>query len=297
MNLLREYIRRLLSEGYILDDDFMDSSISSLFEKLKVYGGNTWIFFDTETTGFEPSVDQLTEIGAISADPDGWHFSEVSAEEGMFYDKIRLTKDTVERYKSHVPEEGEQDIKFPLSLTRYGVPSDEYKEKYPAGMPEEIDVIKEFVAFIKSQSAPLLVAQNAKFDIDFVQGRIDHYGLQENISQYPIFDTMILLKLFHNPLIRTMAEHGDERAIEILNALTKEGKFGSYTSASMGVVSSAYDINTDEWHNALADVKMMMEMTKRIFQTLQQSSDKDITHYQSRAAYGIRKKKKHGSNR
>ena len=300
--LLRNYIRRklevnFLKEGYILDDDFMDNSISALFEKLKDYGDNTWLFFDTETTGFGSRVNQLTEIGAISADPSNWQFSEVSVEEGMFYDKIRLTKDTQDRFRSlqKAKDQGEQldddDFKFALKLTRYGMKKSEYREQYPKGMPEEIDVVREFVTFIRSQPNPILVAQNAEFDIDFVQGRIDHYGLNEDIRQYPIFDTMILLKLFHNPLIRTMADSEDERAIEILNALTVDGRFGSYVSASMGVVSKAYEINTDEWHNALADVKMMMEMTKRIFQTLQESSDTDITDYQGRAAFGIRKQR------
>jgi len=295
--LLENWNSYLLKEAYILNDDFMESSISSLFSQLKDYGDNTWIFFDTETSGFGPEVNQLTEIGAISSEPNNWQFSEPSAKEGMFYDKMKLTADTQDRFRrlQQAKDRGEEledeDFKFALKLTRYGMKKPEYREKYPKGMPEEIDVIKEFLAFVKSQPNPVLVAQNAEFDINFVQGRAEHYGLDADLMQYPIFDTLTLLKLFHNPLIRTMADKGDERAIEILEALTVDGKFGSYVSASMGVVSNAYDVNTDEWHNALADVKMMMEMTRRIFETLQQSVDEDIAHYQGRAAYGIRKQK------
>tara|TARA_Y100000310_G_scaffold42853_1_gene40032 strand:+ start:316 stop:645 length:330 start_codon:yes stop_codon:yes gene_type:complete len=101
----------------------------------------------------------------------------------------------------------------------------------------------------------------------------------------------MLIKLWHNPLIKTLAEEGDERAQRILQALTKEGKFGEYTSASMGPVSAAYEVSTDEWHNALADVRMMMAMTKEIFMTLQQSSATDISEPQGRVAWGLRKKK------
>ena len=59
----------------------------------------------------------------------------------------------------------------------------------------------------------------------------------------------------------------------------------------MGPVSKAYEISTDEWHNALADVKMMMEMTKVIFMVLQASADVDISKYLDRAAWGLRQKK------
>jgi len=287
--LLENWRKYMLKEAYILNDDFFESSIESLFEMLKAFGDGTWIFFDTETTGFKPDTAQLTEIGAVSAHPDNWQFTEVEAEQGLFYDKIKLTPETLAGYKEPPPE-GE-DPKFPLKLTRYGMPGEEYREKYPKGMPEEIDVIKEFLSYVESQPNPILVAQNARFDIDFVQGRADLYELGANLRNYPIFDTMMLIKLWHNPLIKTLADGGDERAQRILQALTKEGKFGKYTSASMGPVSTAYEVNTDEWHNAIADVRMMMAMTKEIFMTLQQSSATDISEPQSRVAYGLRKKK------
>ena len=284
---MENWRRYLLKEAYILDEDFFDASIEILFQKLGTFGNHSWIFFDTETTNLKPTAGQLTEIAAVVAYPNNWQFDEVEAERGVFYDKIRLTPETTERFEA----QAEGDPKFALKLTRYGMPKGEYEEKYPKGMPEEIDVIKEFYSFIESQENPVLVAQNAEFDINFVQTRGDFYELKKDITQYPIFDTQMLLKLWHNPLIKTLAEQGDERATRILQALTMEGKFGKYTSASMGVVSKAYEIDTDEWHNALADVKMMMSMTREIFMTLQQSSETDVTQQQQRAAYGVRKRR------
>jgi len=291
--LLENWRKYLLKEAYILDEDFFEASIETLFQKLKTFGNHSWIFFDTETTGFDPNEGQLTEIAAIVAYPNNWQFDEVEAERGIFYDKIRLTPGTLERFKE--PPEAEEDPKFPLKLTRYGMPKGEYEEKYPKGMPEEIDVIKEFYSFVESQENPILVAQNAQFDIDFVQTRGNFYELRKDITRYPIFDTQMLLKLWHNPLIKTLADQGDERALRILQALTVEGKFGEYASVSMGIVSKAYEINTDEWHNALADVRMMMKMTKEIFMTLQQSPETDVTGYQQKAAYGVRKKRERES--
>jgi DNA polymerase III epsilon subunit-like protein len=285
--LLENWRGYLLTESYILDADFFDSSIEQLFEKLKDFGDNTWIFFDTETTGFKPESAQLTEIGAISAMPDNWQFSEVDAKQGLFYDKIKLNPETISGFEASE----DPKAKFPLELTRYGMPSDEYKEKYPKGMPSEEDVIRQFVGYLQSQQNPVLVAQNAKFDVNFVQKRADLYNIPVNMKEYPIFDTMMLIKLWHNSLIKTLADKGDERAQTILQALTLTGKFGDYTSSSMGPVSKAYEISTDEWHNALADVKMMMEMTRVIFMALQESSDVDISKYQGRTAWGLRKKR------
>tara|TARA_R110001599_G_C12104651_1_gene647358 strand:+ start:122 stop:1012 length:891 start_codon:yes stop_codon:yes gene_type:complete len=286
--LLENWRGYLLTESYILDGDFFDSSIEQLFEKLKDFGDNTWIFFDTETTGFKPESAQLTEIGAISAMPDNWQFSEVDAKQGLFYDKIKLNPETISGFEASE----DPKAKFPLELTRYGMPSDEYKEKYPKGMPSEEDVIRQFVGYLQSQQNPVLVAQNAKFDVNFVQKRADLYNIPVNMQEYPIFDTMMLIKLWHNSLIKTLADNGDERAQTILQALTLTGKFGDYTTSSMGPVSKAYEISTDEWHNALADVKMMMEMTRVIFMALQKSSDVDISKYQGRTAWGLRKKKR-----
>ena len=290
--LLENWRQYLLSESYILDDDFFDASIQQLFDKLKDFGDNTWIFFDTETTGFKPETAQLTEIGAISAKPDNWQFVEVEAKQGIFYDKIKLNPETLAGFEAS----DDPDVKYPLELTRYGMPSDEYREKYPKGMPSEEDILKQFVSYLESQQDPVLVAQNARFDVDFIQKRADLYNIPVNMHAYPIFDTMMLIKLWHNPLVKTLADDGDERAQTILQALTMTGKFGDYVSASMGPVSKAYEISTDDWHNALADVKMMMGMTKAIFMALQESSDVDISKYQGRTAWGLRKKK-HGYHR
>ena len=290
--LLESWRQYLLSESYILDDDFFDASIQQLFDKLKDFGDNTWIFFDTETTGFKPETAQLTEIGAISAKPDNWQFVEVEAKQGIFYDKIKLNPETLAGFEAS----DDPDVKYPLELTRYGMPSDEYREKYPKGMPSEEDILKQFVSYLESQQDPVLVAQNARFDVDFIQKRADLYNIPVNMRAYPIFDTMMLIKLWHNPLVKTLADDGDERAQTILQALTMTGKFGDYVSASMGPVSKAYEISTDDWHNALADVKMMMGMTKAIFMALQESADVDISKHQGRTAWGLRKKK-HGYHR
>jgi DNA polymerase III epsilon subunit-like protein len=61
MKLLREYIRALLVENKL-----SGRTIEGMLDLLDGYANNTWIFFDTETTGMHPKSAQLTEIGAIA---------------------------------------------------------------------------------------------------------------------------------------------------------------------------------------------------------------------------------------
>ena len=73
--------------------------------------------------------------------------------------------------------------------------SDEYKEKYPKGMPSEEEVLRQFISYLESHGQnPVLVAQNAEFDVNFIQTRADLYNIPVNMREYPIFDTMMLIK-------------------------------------------------------------------------------------------------------
>ena len=171
-----------------------------------------------------------------------------------------------------------QDV---LAITRYGEKDRSYGD--------EQDVLDEFFEFVESFPNPLMIAQNAAFDLRMLSVRSEG-----KLPRYPVLDTQQLMKHYLLPLLKTQtsAEGGDVKAQELLDKLyVKKGNWG-YHSVSMGVVSKAYGISIDDWHNALADVKMMMEMTKVIFMALQASSDVDISKYQGRTAWGLRKKKR-----
>ena len=53
MNLLREYIREILTERKL-----SGRTIEGVLDLLDGYANNTWIFFDTETTGLHPKSAQ-----------------------------------------------------------------------------------------------------------------------------------------------------------------------------------------------------------------------------------------------
>jgi len=282
MNLLREYIRQCL----LLEGKLSGQTIKGVLDILDGYGDNTWVFFDTETTGIHPNSSQLTEIGAIAVDPNAWA-SDASVL-GEFNEKIKLeqkTLDRIARQKARGTEdEGarkKMSVTDILSMTRYGESGGSYGD--------EQEVLNQFFEFIASFPNPLLVAQNAAFDMKFVNVRSDG-----KLPKYPVLDTQQLMQEYLLPLLKTQvkAEEGDPAAQELLNKLyVRKKNWGGY-SVSMGVVSKAYGISIEDWHNALADVKMMMEMYKNVVNTIRQGMETDISAEQGKVLSRKHKRKK-----
>ena len=277
-SIIREYVRELLTESRL-----SGRTIQGVLELLDSHANNTWIFFDTETTGFNPGSRQLTEIGAVAVDPKAWNSDATIL--GQFNKKIKLDPDTLEAIsqQSTKPEDVKgKSIQDLLSMTRYG----ESGKKYD----DEQAVLDQFFEFISSFPNPLLVAQNASFDMKFVNVRSG--GKMPN---HPVLDTQQLMQGYLIPLLKTQAkaEEGDPEARKLLNKLyVRKGNWGYY-SASMGVVSKAYGISIDGWHNALADVKMMMEMYRSVMDTIRKGMGTDISREQGKfLAYQRRRKKR-----
>jgi DNA polymerase III alpha subunit (gram-positive type) len=230
-----------------------------------------------------PHSAQLTEIGAIAVDPQDWQTT--SQVLGEFNEKIKLTDETEkllndpESKERKAWEKGNQKARNPLkepqdvlAMTRYGEQGRDYGD--------EQEVLDEFFEFVKSFPNPLMIAQNAAFDLEFLSVRSE-----ENLPRYPILDTQKLMQHYLVPLLKTQtaAEGGDTDAQALLDKLyVNKGNWG-YHSVSMGVVSKAYGVSIDDWHNALADVKMMMEMYQNVVQTIRQGMGVDISQEQGKA--------------
>jgi DNA polymerase III epsilon subunit-like protein len=278
-SIVRAYVRELLTESRL-----SGRSIQGVLDLLKSHADNTWIFFDTETTGMHPNSAQITEIGAIAVNPNSWENDATVL--GQFNEKIKLGEDALETIAQQradpesVKGKSVQDL---LSMTRYGEQGGEYGD--------EKEVLDRFFEFVASFPNPMLVAQNASFDLRFVNVRSGG----QLPSSYPVLDTMQLMKLYLIPLLKTQskAEEGDPEAQALLNKLyVRKGNWGYY-STSMGVVSNAYGIDIEGWHNALADVQMMMQMYKNVVATIRRGMNVDIRRVQGRdLAYQNKRKKK-----
>ena len=96
----------------------------------------------------------------------------------------------------------------------------------------------------------------------------------QKMNRYPVIDTMKIMQLFLIPLLRTLRSdpHNDEEASKFLSQI----KRGRRYSSSMGVVSSAYGISIKGWHNALADVEMLMSLFQHVVDTLRKNVDINI---------------------
>ena len=282
MRLLREYIRYCL----LLENKLSGHTIEGVLELLDGYANNTWVFFDTETTGINPSSGQLTEIGAIAVNPNSW--SADASVLGEFNEKIKLEQKTLDKIKQEKSQGAEDSgarkkmsVTDILAMTRYGDGSGSYAD-------EQV-VLDKFFEFVASFPNPLLVAQNAAFDMKFVNVRGEG-----RLPKYPVLDTQQLMEYYLLPLLKTQtqAEAGDPGAQELLDKLyVRRGNWG-YHSVSMGVVSKAYGIAIDDWHNALADVKMMMEMYKSVVDTIRRGMEVDISGEQAKAIVRRKKRKR-----
>tara|TARA_E500000331_G_scaffold218012_1_gene208989 strand:- start:1264 stop:2937 length:1674 start_codon:yes stop_codon:yes gene_type:complete len=274
---LKSLIRKNISESR-----YYGMSLNTVLSFLESFSDNTWIFFDTETTGFDSHSRQLTEIAGVACNPNNWESDPQIL--GTFNEKIKLDDDTLSRIENeNRPEEVEarapnaksvQDI---LSMTAYGEKNRNYLD--------EQEALTGFLQFIDSFPSPVLVAQNASFDMKFVSVRSGG-----RLKRYPVIDTMKIMQLFLIPLLTTLKkEHGDTEAAEFLQKL----KRGRYYSSSMGVVSSAYGISIDNWHSAIADVEMLMEMLRHVVGTLRENSDIDISaEHERTASYHMKRSKR-----
>jgi DNA polymerase III alpha subunit (gram-positive type) len=237
-----------------------------VLDMLDNLGDKIWIFFDTETTGLKAKDEQLLEIAAIAVDPAKW--LEDAEVMDTFHVKIKLTDDLKARLsdldsdqrkewekrntKSSKPLKQPQDV---LAMTKYG-------EK---GMKtiDQNEALEQFHEFVSGFKDAVLVAQNATFDMGFINTLSP-----KPLPKFKVVDTLQLLDHQVVPVLRTLAtgdfEPADpkvqKRANEILNVLKG--------SSSLGKVTVAYGISADNWHSALADTKMLMKVYKKIVDTL-----------------------------
>lgn len=272
MKITERHLRQIIAETLIAEIVRSDGSLQGMLGAIEQYKNHTWVFFDTETTGLRPRSlkwrspergPQLTQIAAIAAKP-----GELSDEPeilGTFNQKIKFTpytKDLMTDPESTARQNWDRrdaaqrtplgDPRKLLSMTGYGERGIKYKD--------EQDVINEFLAFVASFENPLLIAQNAAFDMRFVNVRS-----RGKMPRYPVLDTLPLIQTYLFPVLKSAAEQGDFEAENLLSRFKKNNRL----SASMGVIAKGFDIETTGWHNALADVKMMMSMYTHVIRSLE----------------------------
>lgn len=260
--ILVHNFKQWLSEGE--DSKVFLKDLSSGIQK---YKDSVWVFFDTETTGLNPNNAQLLEIAAIAVKSDLLDDAGVVAK---YHTKVSLTPETEKKRKEpHLPANPrDKSIDDLLDMTQY------FNTSSGAGYIDEKKAVEGFLSFLDklaNEGKIVLVAHNAKFDNNFIETRAKLYSVP--IVKHEVIDTLQVMEEVFYPLIQVVDEKGILPKIKT--------KFG--VSFTLGNVSKALDINVDDWHSALADVKMLIKITKAVISLLEKNGDLDVTDAYAKA--------------
>lgn len=245
-------------------------TIPQILEWLESKSNLPWVWLDTETTGLGgPKVQQLTQVSSIATQYDfnSNNFSEI----GTFDEKIKLTD--VTKSKFNKPED---KTKWVLGFNHYGTGGYKYKN-------EEI-ILGQFFDWINNYSPCLLIAQNAQFDMAMLSGRYGHKINNE------VFDTKMLIQLYFLPLLQTLAET-DSKYKEMIDFIGTSTRDNGLISSSMSKIGPVLGISMTNYHDAITDCRITIQMYQKIVDMLKQYQEIDIMKYQLERVKVIRASK------
>jgi len=245
-----------------MEHKFFGKSIPEFLDWIKHKSDKYWVLLDTETTGLpsDPNEIQLTQVSCIVVK---YNFESNSFKEvDVFNKKIKLTKTTLSLMK-----QPENRIKKVLSFNHYGQKGVEFHE--------EENVLSELFEFLKPYDNPILVIQNAIFDMRYLNTRHPIVKFDNEV-----IDTKQILQLFYLPTLQTLSEK-DEKYKEIVSKIGTSDRDNGLISSSLGKVGPALGINMSGYHDALVDCRLAMDLFKIIISFLKIHREIDITKYQS----------------
>lgn len=209
------------------------------------------IVFDVETTGINPRLPhvQITELSAITVDLS-------SGELGRpFIKNIKLNPQTVLKVKdeeNNPPAEGGKifSLKKILDMQSYNPDLAHH---------DEVNAVVEFKDFVESEPNAIMVAHNATFDMGMINGLLQREKLSR--IRVPVIDTLKLAKVFLEPVLKMLAELGDDAGIQLLNKL-KDSK--NIVRTRLSDLGNAFDVGTAQSHVAINDVMQTAILLKKM---------------------------------
>ncbi len=246
---------------FILEHKFWGKTIPEFLTWLDSKSDKHWIILDTETTGLpnDPYDIQLTQVSCLVVRYNAKlnSFQEVNS----FDKKIKLTSKTLSIMKST-----DSRIAKVLSFNHYGKSGLKYHE--------EENVLSDFFDFISQYNSPMLVIQNAEFDMRYL-------NIRNPIVRFDneVLDTKQVLQLFYLPTLQKLAEF-DEKSATMISKIGTSDRDNGLISSSMSKVGPALGINMSGYHDALTDCRLAMQMLQRIIDFLKENQNVDIRKYQ-----------------
>lgn len=233
---------------------------------LKKFEGKTVIVFDTETTGFKVPLPwvQVTEIACVSYDMDK------GEEIDRFHTKIKLKPETISKIKdqSKEPEDPKNfTIQKIFKTTRYGdknAPFSEYKQAY-----------QKWADWVDSYNKPILVAQNAGFDMGHMFAPLKDLGIKRPDYE-EVIDTMTLARVWIYPLLKASAELGDQESKDMLDKFNVERGGTVKPSFALNKLGQAFNVTTDHWHSGIADALQTLGILNKMLSILRDAINKNL---------------------
>lgn len=136
------------------------------------------------------------------------------------------------------------------------------------------DAMKLFKEFLDKYPNRVMVAQNAPFDDRFIDAMNKRVGVPTAPDR--IFDTVPVFRKFLVPALKKfqdLEKSGQEMSPEDRRILKSLSRPGGKLTVSLGKLINAFDIKNKGWHNALADVYMLLDVLKAVFNFLKIRED------------------------
>ncbi len=247
--------------NFIVENKMWGKSIPELLNWLNEKSDKYWIFTDTETTGLpsDPYEIQLTQVSGLAVTYNS-NMNEFE-EHGYFDKKIKLTQKTKELLKTPTK------IRKVLSFNHYGNKAATYYE--------EVEILEEFHDFLDQWDNPILVIQNAPFDMRFLNTR--HPNLKFHNE---VIDTKDIIQLYYLPALQKLAET-EKWALDLVNRIGVSDRDNGLISSSLSKIGPALGLNMTGYHDALTDCRLAMQMLQKIVEFLDEHQDVDIKKYQA----------------
>lgn len=250
---------------------FFRQTIDSLLKKIQ---GKTIVVFDTETSGLSVLLPwvQVTEIAAVAIDGD------TGKELGKFHRKIRLTPQTRdeitrERSVSTKDDSGAREgpkapsIQRLFKMSRYGDKNAQFSEIKR--------VYQDWVDWLNQFDKPVMVAQNAAFDMTHMFAPLKKFGIaRPNIGE--VIDTMVLARTWIYPLLKAAAQAGDTASEEMLKAfdvMRGERKSQSFALNNLG---KAFKVDATHWHSGISDTLQTLGIFQAMMKFLKQAEEQGL---------------------
>jgi DNA polymerase III epsilon subunit-like protein len=230
---------------------------------------NTFIFFDTETTGlYRKDNNQLTQIGAIATkfDIDNFVFNEVS----RFNINIKLNNDILKHMEGEPEAPDKTDVeaynKWMFSTKKGILVYNHYNLVNSPEYEDERIALEKFDNYLKKHDNVILIAHNAPFDLSWIQF---HEIFQE--STYESIDSKEFFSKIFFPSLKKMAEKIEEYRIKYDRFETvRNAKSASLKNVATGFSN---DINKlkeklENAHDAIVDCEITKEVMEYGLQML-----------------------------